>query len=201
MPCLCATRGAFGGAAIGAGRAQEPSTRRLSAACAVGGRRLRLQRWRRARSRPTRTAQRGMSETTPCGRGRTHLVVIRELQDADRNRADSRSCGQRHPPAFGTQRARHRSLLRVGRLRSAPTPRRAAARIASSSAAGGSSFEAARHAASRRGSRRSFGSGVLTSNLPVRRAASRAHSGGGFSPSRCPRPSAPRFPTSSSPPS
>ena len=50
-------------------------------------------------------------------RGRTHLLVIRELQDADRDRADRRRGGERHPPAFGAQRARHRSLLRVGRLR------------------------------------------------------------------------------------
>ena len=50
----------------------------------------------------------------------------------------------------------------------APISRRAAARIASSSAAGGSSREAARHAASTRVSRRSFGSCVLTPRPPHR---------------------------------
>ena len=65
--------------------------------------------------------------------------------------------------------------------------RRAAARIASSSAAGGSSRECARHAASKRGSRRSFASSgprVVTADLPGCRGASRAHSGCDSSRSR-----------------
>jgi hypothetical protein len=83
--------------------------------------------------------------------------------------------------ASSTRGARVADPVRSG---PAPTSRRAAARTASLSAAGASSCEKSRHAASRRGSRRSSGAGDVIAGPPVPLAALSARTESGSSPSR-----------------